>query len=75
MTPDIAAIRERVALWVKNGCPQPEHQYDMAPNDRAALLALLDEAVAALRDACDKLEYEGLEHGLQDAVLAKLEGK
>ena len=80
MTPDIAAIRERVALWVKNGCPQPEHQYDMAPNDRAALLALLDEAVAALRDALNPLTYRLPEEanaaiGAIETVLAKLEGK
>ena len=50
MTPDIAAIRERSALWVKNGCPQPEHQYDMAPNDRAALLAHIDSGWIPTRE-------------------------
>ena len=51
MSASIAAIRERSGLWVRNGCPQPEHQYDMAPNDRADLLAMLDEVAAVLRDA------------------------
>ena len=80
MSTDIVAIRERSALWVKNGCPQPEHQYDMATNDRAALLALLDEAAAALRDALNPLTYRLPEEanaaiGAIETVLAKLEGK
>ena len=75
MTPDIAAIRERSALWVKNGCPQPEHQYDMAPNDRADLLVLLGEALAALRGMLPAVRCGCSHCARARAVLAKLERK
>jgi len=88
MSTDIAAIREHHDTWAKykdtpnDGSDDGRFGWSMhyAPSDRAALLALLDEAAAALRDALNPLTYRLPEEanaaiGAIETVLAKLEGK